>query len=90
MKVKSVSLPLAEIFCTTISTFIELSDKGLKIDAAIPGLSLPKSYLASFVVFEIPVIILLFTIFFLLVIKVPSLSVKEDLTSISTLFNLAS
>ena len=39
MKVKSVSFPLAEIFCTTISTFIEFSDRGLKIDAAIPGLS---------------------------------------------------
>ena len=69
-----------------------LMDKGLKIDAAIPGLSLtPKRVtLASLFVLEIPVIILLFVIFFLFVIRVPAISVKEDLTSISTLFNLAS
>ena len=39
VNVKSVSLPFAEIFCTTISTFIEFFDKGLKIEAATPGLS---------------------------------------------------
>ena len=40
VNVKSVSFPFADMFCTTISTLMEFLDKGLKIAAAIPGLSL--------------------------------------------------
>ena len=92
VNVKSVSLPSAEIFWTTISTFTKFLDKGLKIDAATPGLSLTPTNvtLASFMVDVIPVIILLLSIFDLLVIIVPDFFLNEDFTSISILFNLAS
>ena len=92
VNVKSVSFPFADIFCTTISTLIEFLDNGLKIAAAIPGLSLTPTRVtfASFWVEEIPVIILLLIIFFLFVMSVPDFLLNEDLTSISILFSLAS
>ena len=92
VKVKSVSFPFGEIFCTTISTFIELIDSGLKIDAATPGLSFTptKVTFASLCVEEIPVIILLSFKFVLFVINVPGFFINEDFTSILILFNLAS
>ena len=67
-------------------------DRGLKIAAATPGLSLTPTRVtfASFWVDEIPVIILLFKMLDLFVINVPDLFINEDFTSISTLFNLAS
>ena len=43
VNVMSVSFLFNEIFCTTISTFIELSDNGLNIAAATPGLSLHQN-----------------------------------------------
>ena len=66
VNVKSVCLPSAETFCTTISTFIEFIDSGSKIDAATPGLSTTpiKVIFESFFVNETPVIILLAEIFF--------------------------
>ena len=92
VNVKSVSLLLAEIFCTTISTLIEFSYNGLKIDAATPGLSfIPiKVNFALFFVNEIPLIGFLPRIFLFLVIIVPSFFEKVDLTSISILLILAS
>ena len=53
--------------------------------AAIPGLSFTpiKVTLESFFVKDTPRIILLLTIFFLLVIKVPEDFLNDDLTSIS-------
>ena len=59
VKVKSVSFPFKDIFCTTISTFILFSDNGLKIEAATPGLSLTPTIVNfdSFFVAVIPVII---------------------------------
>ena len=92
VNVKSVSLPLAEIFWTTISTLIEFIDRGLKIEAATPGLSFTpiSETFESFWVEEIPVIILLLIILDLFVINVPGFLINEDFTSISILFNLAS
>ena len=65
VNVKSVCLPSAEIFCTTISTFIAFIDNGSKIEAATPGLSTTpiKVIFESFSV-ERNVIILLAEIFF--------------------------
>ena len=92
VKVKSVSLPLREIFCTTISTFIEFWDNGLKMDAATPGRSLTPTMVifASFFVEDIPVIIWSLKAFEEPVIKVPDFVTNEDLTWISILFSLAS
>ena len=57
---------------------MEFCERGLNIEAAIPGLSLTpnKVTFASLSVEEIPVIILLLIIFFLLVINVPDLLQK--------------
>ena len=68
---------------------MKFCERGLNIEAATPGLSLTptKVIFESFLVDVIPVIVLLFDIFFLFVIKVPFLFVKEDLTSMLTLFN---
>ena len=62
------------------------------MEAATPGLSFTpiRVIFASFFVKDIPLIILLFKIFFLYVIKVPGTFLNDDLTSISILFNLAS
>ena len=43
VNVRSVCLPSADIFWTTISTFIEFCESGLNIAAAMPGLSLTPS-----------------------------------------------
>ena len=61
---------------------MRFSDNGLKIDAAIPGLSLTPTIVifASFLVEEIPVIILLLNYFFEPVIKVPGFFTKDDFT----------
>ena len=85
VNVRSVSLPLSEIFWTTISTFIKFWDKGLKIDAATPGLSLTPSIVifASFFVDEIPVIIWSLNALDEFVISVPGFETKDDLTCIS-------
>ena len=67
-------------------------ESGLKIDAATPGLSLTpiRETFESFCVDVIPVTILLLIILDLFVINVPALFAKDDFTSISILFNLAS
>ena len=59
VNVMSVSFLFNEIFCTTMSTLIELSDNGLNIAAVTPGLSFTPTIviLASSFVEEIPVII---------------------------------
>ena len=90
VKVRSVSFPSDDIFWTTISTFIEFCERGLNIEAAIPGLSLTPTNVtfASLSVDEMPVIILLLITFFRLVINVPDLFTKDDFTSILILFNL--
>ena len=69
-----------------------LSDKGLNIEAAIPGLSFTpiNVIFASFLVEDTPVIILLFKIFLRLVINVPLLFLNDDLTSTSILLSLDS
>ena len=71
---------------------MEFLDNGSKIDAATPGLSItPKrDIFVSFLVKDIPVIILSLEIFFLFVINVPSLLTNDDFTSIFILFSLAS
>ena len=92
VNVKSVSFPFAEIFWTTISTFIKFFESGLKIDAATPGLSLTpiNEIFESFWVDVMPVTILWLEILDLFVINVPDFFLKDDFTSISILFNLAS
>jgi len=64
---------------------IKFWDKGLKIDAAIPGLSLTPTIviLASFFVDEIPVIIWSLKALDEFVINVPDFETNEDLTCIS-------
>ena len=71
---------------------MEFLYKGSKIEAATPGLSLTpiNVTLASFVVKETPLIILLLDIFFFFVIMDPQTFLKADRTSISILLSLAS
>ena len=71
---------------------IEFLNKGSNIFAATPGLSLTptKVIFESFLVKETPLIMFVEDTFFLLVMREPETFFKEDLTSISILFSLAS